>query len=180
MKRRQFLHLLKYSSLSLLLPHFARGSDLSPTKQPLIMLDKIMLTPNPDIIVPIKISDNEWQQHLTPEQYNILRKHGTERAFTSKLNDEKRQGEYVCAGCGLALFKSEYKYNSGTGWPSFFNTIKNRIETSIDFKLIYPRTEYHCARCKGHQGHVFKDGPEPTKLRYCNNGVALKFIASDI
>ncbi len=177
MKRRQFLYLLKYSSLGLLIPHFARSTDLLTTDQPSTTLNKTMQSSHPEKIIPIKHSDKEWQQILTPEQYNVLRKHGTERAFTSELNDEKREGEYLCAGCGLALFKSEHKYNSGTGWPSFFNVIDGRIETSIDFKLIYPRTEYRCVRCKGHQGHVFKDGPEPTGLRYCNNGVALKFIA---
>ena len=96
--------------------------------------------------------------------------------FTSPLNDEKRDGQFVCAGCNLALFNSDTKYNSGTGWPSFYAAIEGRIKTKTDYKLVLPRTEYHCARCGGHQGHVFKDGPQPTGLRYCNNGVALNFI----
>jgi len=121
-------------------------------------------------------SDQAWRELLTPQQYHVLREAGTERAFSSPLNEEKRAGSYICAGCELPLFTSSMKYDSGTGWPSFFTTIEGAVETKRDFKLIYPRTEYHCARCGGHQGHVFKDGPEPTGQRWCNNGVALKFI----
>ena len=117
----------------------------------------------------------EWRQRLSPEAYRILRENGTERAFSSPLNDEKRVGTYHCAGCDLALFASEMKYDSGTGWPSFFDRIEGSIETRTDWALFYPRTEYHCARCGGHQGHVFDDGPPPTGLRYCNNGLALNF-----
>ena len=121
-------------------------------------------------------SDDEWRKLLSPEAYKVLRKEGTERAGTSPLNSEKRKGVYHCAGCDLALFDSEMKFESGTGWPSFFTTLEGSFETSRDFKAILPRTEYHCARCGGHHGHVFNDGPPPTKLRYCNNGVALKFV----
>ena len=124
----------------------------------------------------LKLSDEEWQKRLTPAQYDVLRREGTERAGTSPLNGEKRKGTYVCAGCDLPLFKSETKYESGTGWPSFFTFIPGSLETRTDFKLILPRTEYHCARCEGHQGHVFDDGPRPTGKRYCNNGLALKFV----
>jgi peptide-methionine (R)-S-oxide reductase len=124
-------------------------------------------------------SDEEWRQLLTPEQYDVLRKEGTERPGSSPLNAEKRPGIYACAGCGQALFNSDTKYESGTGWPSFFDFIDGAIGTRTDYKLIWPRTEYHCSRCEGHQGHVFKDGPKPTGLRYCNNGVALKFIPAD-
>ena len=124
----------------------------------------------------ISKSNAQWKKELTPEQYNVLRQEGTERAFTSPLNNEKRSGTFACAGCGLVLFPSKFKYDSGTGWPSFFDVLPARIETKTDFLLIAPRTEYHCARCGGHHGHVFKDGPAPTGLRYCNNGVALKFI----
>jgi peptide-methionine (R)-S-oxide reductase len=121
-------------------------------------------------------TEAEWKKVLTPAQFHVLREEGTERPFSSPLNDEKRKGTFVCAGCELALFESRTKYDSGTGWPSFYDHIHGNVETRVDFKLIYPRTEYHCARCGGHQGHVFDDGPKPTGLRYCNNGVALKFI----
>ncbi len=121
------------------------------------------------------LSEKEWKQRLTPEQFRVLRKEGTERPGSSPLNNEKREGTFECAGCGLPLFSSDKKYDSGTGWPSFFDVLPGAVETKTDFKLVYPRTEYHCSRCGGHQGHVFKDGPQPTGLRYCNNGVALTF-----
>lgn len=122
------------------------------------------------------LSKREWQERLTEMEFQVLRKEGTERPFTSPLNDIKEAGTFVCAGCALPLFKTAEKYESGTGWPSFYDYIEGGIETKRDFKLIVPRTEYHCSRCGGHQGHVFKDGPNPTGLRYCNNGVALDFI----
>ena len=122
-----------------------------------------------------QLSDAEWKERLSPEAYAVLRKEGTERAGTSPLNDEKRVGIYACAGCGFELFSSDTKFDSGTGWPSFFDHLPGAIGSKTDYKLIFPRTEYHCARCGGHQGHVFKDGPPPTGLRYCNNGVALTF-----
>ena len=118
----------------------------------------------------------EWRKILTPDQFAVLREEGTERPFTSPLNDEKRKGVFVCAGCSLPLFTSTMKYESGTGWPSFFTTIPDVFGTKRDFKLFLPRTEYHCVRCGGHHGHVFEDGPKPTGLRYCNNGVALRFV----
>jgi peptide-methionine (R)-S-oxide reductase len=120
-------------------------------------------------------TDAEWRAQLTPEQYRVLREEGTEWAGSSPLNHEKRKGTYVCAACELALFTSGTKYDSGTGWPSFYDSIPGRIGTKVDYRIGVPRTEYHCARCDGHQGHVFEDGPKPTGLRYCNNGVALKF-----
>ena len=122
-----------------------------------------------------RLSDAEWKKRLAPEAYAVLRKEATERPFTSPLNEEKRKGVFACAGCGFDLFASEMKFDSGTGWPSFFDVISGAIGEKRDFKLILPRTEYHCARCGGHQGHVFEDGPAPTGLRYCNNGVALTF-----
>lgn len=123
-----------------------------------------------------KITDAQWKQRLAPPAYAVLRHEATERAGTSPLNREKRRGSYVCAGCGLPLFRSEWKYESGTGWPSFYRVIPGAVGTKTDYKIGVPRTEYHCAQCLGHQGHVFEDGPKPTGLRYCNNGVALKFV----
>ncbi|HNS87759.1 MAG TPA: peptide-methionine (R)-S-oxide reductase MsrB [Parvularculaceae bacterium] len=122
-----------------------------------------------------QLTNEQWKERLEGEAYAVLRKEATERPWTSPLNDEKRKGVYSCAGCGYDLFSSEMKFESGTGWPSFFDHLPNALDTKTDFKLIVPRTEYHCARCGGHQGHVFKDGPAPSGLRYCNNGVALTF-----
>jgi len=124
----------------------------------------------------ISRSNAEWKKLLTPEQYEVLREEGTERPFSSPLDREKRSGMFVCVACDLELFPSRYKFDSRTGWPSFYDVLPGHVETRTDFKLALPRTEYHCARCGGHHGHVFKDGPPPTGLRYCNNGVALRFI----
>lgn len=124
------------------------------------------------------LTDAQWKARLSPLAYNVLRRESTERAGTSPLEQETRPGTFVCAGCDLPLFKSEWKYHSGSGWPSFWEVIKTNIGTKQDLVIGYPRTEYHCARCLGHQGHVFDDGPRPTGLRYCNNGVALKFVPS--
>ena len=129
-----------------------------------------------DTVEKIRKTDAEWKAMLTADQYFVLRRGGTEPPFSNNLNHESRKGVYVCAGCELPLFKSEMKYDSGSGWPSFFSAIENHVETKRDFALIYPRTEYHCARCGGHQGHVFNDGPKPTSQRWCNNGLALLFI----
>lgn len=124
----------------------------------------------------LKLSKDEWRKRLDPAQFKVLREEGTERAGTSPLNAEKRPGVFVCAGCDLPLFTSAMKYESGTGWPSFFTTIPGAFATKKDYLLVLPRTEYHCVRCGGHHGHVFEDGPLPTRQRWCNNGVALKFI----
>ena len=133
----------------------------------------------PDPAQAVSRSEEEWRQTLSPAAFRVLREEGTERQFTSFLNDEDRDGVFLCAGCDLPLFSSEMKYDSGTGWPSFFTHIPGVLGTKRDFKLVWPRTEYHCIRCGGHQGHVFGDGPPPTNERWCNNGVALRFLASD-
>jgi peptide-methionine (R)-S-oxide reductase len=124
-------------------------------------------------------SNEEWSKTLTPEQFRVLRQHGTERPGTSPLNHEKRHGRFKCAGCGQPLFASETKFESGTGWPSFFEPLENAVGTSSDDSLFMTRTEVHCANCGGHLGHVFPDGPRPTGLRFCMNGVALQFDPGD-
>jgi len=127
----------------------------------------------------VTYSEEEWQRRLTPEQYYVLREHGTEPAGSSPLDAEKRKGAFHCAGCDHALFSSETKYDSGTGWPSFYAPLENAIGTSEDRSLFFVRTEVHCANCGGHLGHVFEDGPPPTGLRYCMNGVAMVFRAAE-
>jgi len=145
----------------------AAGPAQAPPKGTAQVIEKIVKT------------DAEWKKLLTPEQYKVLREHGTERAFTSPLNDNHQKGVFVCAACGLTLFSSEQKFNSGTGWPSFWAPIDpTHIGTSTDRSFFQVRTEVHCARCGGHLGHVFPDGPPPTGLRYCMNGVSLKFEAA--
>ncbi|MBV8456457.1 MAG: peptide-methionine (R)-S-oxide reductase MsrB [Acetobacteraceae bacterium] len=124
---------------------------------------------------PVSHSEEEWRNLLRPEQFRVLRQHGTERAGTSPLNYEKHSGTFVCAGCGQSLFSSETKFESGTGWPSFYQPLPDAVGTSEDRSLFTTRTEVHCAKCGGHLGHVFPDGPEPTGLRYCMNGIAMDF-----
>ena len=121
-------------------------------------------------------SEEEWRRILSPDAYAVLFEEETEPPGSSPLNEEKRDGTYLCAACFLPLFRSEDKFDSGTGWPSFTRPIRGRVDTKRDWKLIIPRTEYHCSRCSGHQGHVFDDGPPPTGQRWCNNGVALRFV----
>ncbi|MBS0640147.1 MAG: peptide-methionine (R)-S-oxide reductase MsrB [Acetobacteraceae bacterium] len=124
---------------------------------------------------PVQLSEDEWRRKLSPEQYHVLRKHGTERAGTSPLNAEKRSGTFICAGCGKPLFASDTKFESGTGWPSFYAPLDDAVATTEDRSFFMTRTEVHCADCGGHLGHVFPDGPRPTGQRYCMNGLALQF-----
>jgi peptide-methionine (R)-S-oxide reductase len=130
---------------------------------------------NPNTAVKVMKPDAEWQEQLSPSQYDVLRKHGTEMRGTSPLNREKRLGQFMCAGCGQPLFASEAKFESGTGWPSFYAPLDGAVETTVDQSQLMVRTEVHCRRCGGHLGHVFDDGPEPTGRRYCMNGIAMKF-----
>jgi peptide-methionine (R)-S-oxide reductase len=159
MNRRQIFSFLAGLSASSIILTSAKATQAGPNKTQKLSKTK-----------------QEWEKLLPPSAYTVLFEHGTERAGTSPLNGEKRTGTYICAACNLPLFTHTQKFDSGTGWPSFFDALPGALGTSRDFKLILPRTEYHCIRCEGHQGHVFNDGPKPTGLRYCNNGVALRFI----
>ncbi len=133
----------------------------------------------PKEIESIEKAPEEWKRELPPERYRVLFEEGTEPPRSSPLNQEKRDGTYVCAACGFPLFRSDAKYESGSGWPSFMRPLEGPVETKTDHKLIVPRTEYHCARCGGHQGHVFDDGPGPEGQRFCNNGLSLEFIPEE-
>lgn len=152
MNRRQFIGSLAGLGMATALPVFAKS------------------------VAPLVKSRAEWKALLPRERYQVLFEEDTEPPRSSPLNQEKRQGTFICAACYLPLFDSTRKYESGTGWPSFWDVLPGAVDTRTDYKLILPRTEYHCARCGGHQGHVFDDGPKPTGLRYCNNGLALLFV----
>jgi peptide-methionine (R)-S-oxide reductase len=140
---------------------------------------KSLLAPGADVAAsaaPLQLSEEEWEKRLPAAAFKVLRNEGTERPGSSPLDHEYRPGVFVCAGCNLPLYSSAMKYDSGTGWPSFFTPTPGAMQTKRDFAMILPRTEYHCSKCGGHQGHVFDDGPQPTGKRWCNNGVALRFI----
>lgn len=156
MKRRDFLQGLTGLSILMALP---------------VMAGEMMAA-----WTPLVKSKAAWRALLPANRYTILFEEGTEPAHSSPLDKEKRSGTFICAACALPLFSSKHKYDSGTGWPSFWQPLPDAVATKTDYKLIWPRTEYHCARCGGHQGHVFDDGPQPTGLRYCNNGLALEFV----
>ncbi|HSC97366.1 MAG TPA: peptide-methionine (R)-S-oxide reductase MsrB [Casimicrobiaceae bacterium] len=177
MERREFL--LTLAALAATRTAFA-ATDKTP-----VSIDELrknwqtLLAKNADVTLstePLDRSNAVWRQLLTPAQYHVLREEGTEYPGSSPLNNEKRAGVFVCAGCSLPLFTSKMKYDSGTGWPSFFTSIPDHLASKKDYKIIVERDEYHCVRCGGHQGHVFDDGPAPTRQRWCNNGVALRFI----
>src|SRR5437870_4627163 len=182
MDRRNWLRGLTALSLA---GFGAAGWGQKPAKKGAVKVEdlqknwKLLLAEGADVPVstePLKLSDAEWKKRLSAAAYDVLRHEGTERAGTSPLDREKRPGVFVCAGCSWPLFTSAMKFDSGTGWPSFFTSIPGGLGNSTDYKIGVARTEYHCARCGGHHGHVFEDGPEPTGLRFCNNGVALRFI----
>ena len=180
MNRRTWLQGL-FAAAGSMLAHHAGAAAGAPSKEVealqknwRMLLAQGAVAPSP--ADKLKLSKDEWRKRLDKAQYHVLREEGTERAGSSPLDREKRAGVFACAGCDLPLFTSEMKFDSGTGWPSFFTTIPGVFETKKDYHIGFPRTEYHCARCGGHHGHIFDDGPKPTGLRYCNNGVALKFI----
>ena len=163
MQRRQFLSSALFGIAGAAVLRPTAATPAAAPGAPAVKVDKVVKT------------EDEWRKLLTPEQFRVLRKAGTERPFSSALNNEKRKGTFVCAGCDLPLFESKTKYDSGTGWPSFYQCIEGHVEASADQSIMFG-TEYHCARCGGHHGHIFADGPKPTGLRYCENGVAIKFI----
>jgi peptide-methionine (R)-S-oxide reductase len=162
MTRRRFLHAVSAALLSPWLAGRAATSHAAGAPPESVPVDRL------------ELPRSTWKKLLPSDAYAVLFEHSTERPYTSSLNDEKRRGVFVCAACSFPLFDSDAKFDSGTGWPSFFRARPGSIGTKRDFALILPRTEYHCIRCKGHQGHVFDDGPAPTGLRHCNNGVALR------
>jgi peptide-methionine (R)-S-oxide reductase len=171
MTRKSFLRSLLALPAVATLPACMRGQS-----QPTTMPDDIRVHPAIDGFEPLDKPDSAWRDVVSDDAFRILFEEGTEPRYSSPLLKEKRRGTYICAACHLPLFTSVTKYESGTGWPSFWAPIEDRLGTKRDTKLAMPRTEYHCARCGGHQGHVFEDGPDPTGLRYCNNGLALAFV----
>lgn len=172
MKRRTVLQTLAVAAALPLIPACFRTSVVGEAASPITPLNKPHNTP-------LNKPHKEWRELLSPRAYQILFEEATERPESSNLVYEDRAGTFICAACYLPLFESAHKYESWTGWPSFTQPIAGHITTKIDFKMIWPRTEYHCVRCGGHQGHVFSDGPPPRGERWCNNGIALKFVPED-
>ena len=179
MKRRAFLSGLFATAGSQVFAKaaYAQGRSQAPSPDN-VKLALQQANQTPMKIEKLELPKAEWKKRLSSAQFNVLRDEGTERPFTSNLNDEKRKGVFHCAGCDLPVYTSEMKFDSGTGWPSFYTTLPGAFDKKTDFKMIYPRSEYHCARCGGHHGHVFNDGPQPTGQRWCNNGAALVFKAN--
>lgn len=178
MDRASFLKTLAFASLAPATLAACGRSQSSPTPTETVADTLDVHEPRADIPALDK-SKEEWRTLLDADAFRILFEEGTEPRHSSPLLDEKRAGTFICAACRLPLFPSKTKYESGTGWPSFWAPLEGRVETKKDMKLGYARTEYHCMRCGGHQGHVFDDGPEPTGLRYCNNGLALAFVPAE-
>lgn len=178
MDRASFLKHLAWASVAPMALSACGRSQSTPRSDPAAS-DTLDVHPRRADVPPLDKSEEEWRSILSEDVFHILFEAGTEPRYSSPLLKEKREGTYVCAACRLPLFSSKTKYESGTGWPSFWAPLEGQIETKKDTKLGYPRTEYHCKRCGGHQGHVFEDGPEPTGLRYCNNGLALTFVPAE-
>lgn len=176
MDRKTFLKHLAWASVAPFALSACGRSQSAPNGGNAAVSDTLNVHPLPENPPPIEMSTADWRSILSDDAFRILFEAGTEPRYSSPLLKEKRTGTYICKACRFPLFPSKTKFESGTGWPSFWAPLEGQVETKKDMKLGYPRTEYHCVRCEGHQGHVFDDGPDPTGLRYCNNGLALTFI----